>query len=63
MEQVDGQRPGMPRWVKAMLLVAAVLALAVAAVMALSGGEHGPGRHAGDAGPTVAGVRPTGTGG
>ena len=37
--------PGTPRWVKLSGIVALVLILAVAAVMAVAGGEHGPGRH------------------
>lgn len=35
-----------PRWVKILAMVAAVLVL-LAAVMLLSGGNHGPGRHLG----------------
>jgi hypothetical protein len=47
----DATAPAMPRWVKAVIVVAVVVVLAVAAVV-LTGGEHGPGRHtgAGDAG-------------
>ncbi len=36
---------GPPRWVKISALAAGVLLLVIAAVMILSGGEHGPGRH------------------
>ncbi|WP_420179884.1 hypothetical protein [Paenarthrobacter sp. TA1.8] len=36
---------GPPRWVKVSAIVAGVLLLVVVAVMLLSGGEHGPGRH------------------
>lgn len=36
---------GVPRWVKVSGMVAAVLALLVVAVLLISGGEHGPGRH------------------
>lgn len=36
--------PGVPRWVKA-LIVAAVVLLLVALVAMFSGGGHGPGRH------------------
>lgn len=39
------EAPGVPRWVKALVLVALLLA-AMLAVVLLSGGEHGPGRHA-----------------
>jgi hypothetical protein len=42
--------PGMPRWVKLSGIVALALALLVVAVMAVAGGEHGPGRHAPSAG-------------
>jgi hypothetical protein len=37
--------PRLPRWVKVSGIVAIVLAVAVVAVLLLSGGEHGPGRH------------------
>ena len=42
----DVSAPGMPRWVKASLLVAAALVL-ILVILKLtgSGGEHGPGRH------------------
>jgi hypothetical protein len=36
---------GMPRWVKVFLIVGAALLLLMVAVLLLSGGEHGPGRH------------------
>ncbi|MFJ5958158.1 hypothetical protein ACIQC5_19645 [Paenarthrobacter sp. NPDC092416] len=36
---------GPPRWVKISAIAAGVLVLIVVAVMLLSGGEHGPGRH------------------
>ncbi|MGI8479784.1 MAG: hypothetical protein ACR2M2_08015 [Gaiellaceae bacterium] len=36
--------PGMPRWVKAFLIVALVVALLVV-ILLLTGGGHGPGRH------------------
>lgn len=36
---------GPPRWVKISALAAGVLLLVIAAVMIVSGGEHGPGRH------------------
>jgi len=35
----------MPRWVKAFLLAAAALVVLTVAVMLISGGDHGPGRH------------------
>ncbi|MFQ6242692.1 hypothetical protein [Sinorhizobium meliloti] len=38
--------PGMPRWVKASGLVAAVLILLAATIVVFDiGGPHGPGRH------------------
>ncbi|KUM36452.1 hypothetical protein [Arthrobacter sp. EpRS71] len=36
---------GPPRWVKVSAIVAGILLLVAVAVMVLSGGEHGPGRH------------------
>jgi hypothetical protein len=52
--------PGTPRWVKVFGIIVIVVALLVAAVMFIGGGEHGPGRHtqSGDAGGQVA---PSGT--
>jgi hypothetical protein len=35
----------MPRWVKVLLITAAVLVVLVVALMLASGGQHGPGRH------------------
>jgi hypothetical protein len=44
--QADGPGPPpRPRWVK-VLLVVALAVLVLAAIIALAGGEHGPGRHA-----------------
>jgi hypothetical protein len=38
--------PGVPRWVKVVLVVVAVVVLlAAVAVLTGLGGEHGPGRH------------------
>jgi hypothetical protein len=36
--------PTTPRWVKVLLIVA-ILVVAVLTIMAIAGGEHGPGRH------------------
>lgn len=36
---------GPPRWVKVSAIIAGALLVVVVAVMILSGGEHGPGRH------------------
>ena len=41
-----GSPPGMPRWVKLSLILAAVLVLVVVIVMLIAGGGHGPSRHA-----------------
>ena len=35
----------MPRWVKVFLIIAAALVVLMVAVMLVSGGQHGPGRH------------------
>jgi hypothetical protein len=35
----------MPFWVKVFLITAAVLVVLVVALMLVSGGQHGPGRH------------------
>lgn len=41
--------PGMPRWVKILLIVSLALVLVfVVAKLTGAGGEHGPGRHGGD---------------
>jgi len=47
--------PGTPRWVKVFGIIVIVVVLLVAAVMFISGGEHGPGRHtqSGDAGGQI----------
>ncbi len=44
--------PGVPRWVKALILVGVAL-LVLVAVMLLSGGGHGPGRHSPSALPSA----------
>lgn len=49
----DGQYEPTPPWVKVLLVVGVVLALAVL-VMLLAGGDHGPGRHMGLAAVTDA---------
>jgi hypothetical protein len=41
----DQDPTGIPRWVKVSGIVAAVVVAVVLLVMALIGGEHGPGRH------------------
>jgi hypothetical protein len=48
--------PGTPRWVKVFGVIVIVVVLLVVAIMFISGGEHGPGRHtpSGDAGDQVA---------
>ena len=47
MDGTDDRPPGVPRWVKAMAIVAATLVVLVVVVMAVVGGEHGPSRHGG----------------
>lgn len=39
--------PGMPAWVKYLLLGLVTLVVLVVVVMLLVGGDHGPGRHGG----------------
>jgi hypothetical protein len=39
-----GSTAGMPRWVKAFLIIALVIVVLLV-VLLLTGGEHGPGRH------------------
>lgn len=48
-----GTPPRMPRWVKASMIIGAVLVLLGLAVALLSGGQHGPGRHVGAPAPTA----------
>lgn len=38
-------KPGVPRWVKAFGIVVAALLLFMLLVLAVTGGQHGPGRH------------------
>ncbi|HET6651092.1 MAG TPA: hypothetical protein VFH10_00510 [Nocardioides sp.] len=47
--------PPMPNWVKASLVIAALVAIVVV-VAVLTGGEHGPGRHLG--GPSLTDTHP-----
>ncbi|MBA3748373.1 MAG: hypothetical protein H0W96_12910 [Solirubrobacterales bacterium] len=49
--------PGMPRWVKVLLVVVLVAVVAVVVAMSIGGqgpGSHGPGRHSGSIGGAVA---------
>lgn len=39
------ERPGLPRWVKVSGAVVVLLVLALIAVLLMTGGQHGPGRH------------------
>ena len=48
--------PGMPRWVKLFGIVAIALVLILVGVMAVSGSEHGPGRHMPSGSPVDAGI-------
>jgi hypothetical protein len=46
--RVDPQRvpsAGLPRWLKLSAILVIVLAVAIAAMLLVAGGEHGPGRH------------------
>ena len=36
---------GLPRWVKVFLIAVVVIVLLMVAAMAITGGQHGPGRH------------------
>ena len=40
----EQQRPGTPIWVKLLILVLVVFAIALVVAL-MAGGEHGPGRH------------------
>lgn len=44
--------PGMPRWVKAFIAVAALL-LVLFVALKFIGGDHGPGRHGGGSPPAA----------
>ena len=47
MAQPDSETPpGIPRWVKALIIIVLVLMVLVGGFMLFSGGEHGPGGHA-----------------
>ena len=49
--------PRVPRWVKALAVIAGVLALLVLILMLTGlGGEHGPGRHTGSGASPAVGV-------
>jgi len=45
LQQQIESPPPVPRWVKVLGIVAAMLILLAIGAMALVGGEHGPGRH------------------
>jgi hypothetical protein len=42
---IRGNPPGIPRWVKIASLVGILLIVLLIAVMVIAGGDHGPGRH------------------
>jgi hypothetical protein len=44
-DNVNGQPPGVPGWVKLAGAIVAAVVLVLVAVMLFAGGEHGPGRH------------------
>lgn len=52
-EPIANRPPKTPRWVKVFGIIAIVVVLLFVAMMVI-GGEHGPGRHSGDAGSQVA---------
>lgn len=41
----DSEESGMPRWVRLLAIAVVLLALLIAVVMLIGGGEHGPARH------------------
>ena len=49
--QVPAGPPATPRWVKRLGVVFVIAILIVVIVMVVSGGQHGPGMHAGAASP------------
>lgn len=51
---VRAEQTGAPRWVKVSGVALLVVLLLMAAVMLLSGGRHGPGRHLSSTGPGAA---------
>jgi hypothetical protein len=62
-EDEAGERPlgparaGAPRWVKVVGLVLVVLVVLAVVLVLVSGGEHGPGRHASSAVPVTSALR------
>ena len=44
-DNLNGQPPGVPGWVKIWGAVLAAVVLVLVAVMLFAGGEHGPDRH------------------
>ena len=46
----------MPRWVKVFLITAAALVVLMVALMLVSGGQHGPGRHLSSSGQSESAV-------
>lgn len=57
-DPVPDNQHSMPRWVKVSGIVAIVVIVVVVAAMALSGGDHGPGRHLPGGDDTPAGHTP-----
>lgn len=53
-----GDPVGAPRWVKVLVLAAAVLAGLLVVVMLVVGGDHGPGRHAAQGAAVAPAVAP-----
>jgi hypothetical protein len=51
---VSAPYPGMPRWVKLLLIIALILAVLLVIALATGlGGPHGPGRHFPSTGSTI----------
>jgi hypothetical protein len=41
----DDREPGIPRWVKVVVITVIMVGLLMAVMMLIGGGEHGPWRH------------------
>ena len=46
-DQAPAGHPGLPRWVKLLGVVAALVLVVLVVTMLLVGGQHGPGLHGG----------------
>lgn len=52
----DRVPPRMPRWVKLLAIIVAVLIVGAVAIVVISAGQHGPGQHAVAGVPSSAGL-------